>query len=198
MTDRNRIRVWDPFVRIFHWLLVVCFFTAYFVDPEDSPVHVLAGYAVLTLVLARLVWGFVGSPHARFSDFVFRPSVVLRDVGDALRFRARRYIGHSPGGGAMVIALLVALLATTVSGLMVYGAEDQAGPLAGWMAGLSEQAEEILEEIHEALASMTLALVLLHVIGVVVASVSHGDNLVRSMFTGYKREAQPETPQHRE
>jgi cytochrome b len=188
MVDRKPVRVWDPFIRIFHWLLVVCFFVAYFVEPEESPLHVLAGYAVLALVVARLVWGFVGGPHARFSDFVYRPSDVLRDLGDALRFRAKRYIGHSPGGGAMVIALLVALLATTVSGLMVYGAEDHAGPLAGWMAGLSEQTEEILEEIHETLASVTLALVLLHVIGVVVASLSHRENLVRSMFTGTKHE----------
>lgn len=189
MIDNGQTRVWDPLVRIFHWLLVVAFFTAYFVEPEDSPIHVLAGYTVLGLVLVRLVWGFVGSEHARFSDFVYRPSVVLRYLADTVRFRAKRYLGHSPGGGAMVIALLIALLATTVSGLMVYGAEEHAGPLASWMAGVSEQGEDTLEEVHETLANVTLALVLLHVIGVVVASLSHRENLVRSMFTGRKRQA---------
>jgi cytochrome b len=189
MRDGEQRRVWDAFVRIFHWLLVVAFFTAYFVDPEDSPVHVLAGYTVLGLVLVRLVWGFVGSEHARFADFVYRPSVVLGYLVDTVRLRAKRYLGHSPGGGAMVVVLLIALLATTVSGLMVYGADQHAGPLASWMAGMSEQGEHALEEIHGAMANVTLALVLLHVIGVAVASLSHRENLVRSMLTGRKRQA---------
>jgi cytochrome b len=187
MTERGQTRVWDPLVRIFHWLLVAAFFTAYFVEPEDSPIHVLAGYTVLGLVLVRVVWGFVGSEHARFADFVYRPSVVLGYLVDTVRLRAKRYLGHSPGGGAMVVALLIALLATTVSGLMVYGADEHAGPLASWMAGMSEQGEEVLEEIHEAMANVTLALVVLHVIGVAVASLSHRENLVRSMLTGRKR-----------
>jgi cytochrome b len=189
MRDDEQVRVWDAFVRIFHWLLVLTFFTAYLVEPEDSPIHVLAGYTVLGLVLLRLVWGFVGGEHARFSDFVYRPSMVLRYVADTLRFRAKRYLGHSPGGGAMVVVLLIALLATTVSGLMVYGADQHAGPLAGWMAGASEQAEHMLEEVHETLANVTLALVVLHLIGVGLASWSHRENLVRSMFTGYKRKS---------
>ena len=187
MAESGQTRVWDPLVRIFHWLLVAAFFTAYFVEPEDSPIHVLAGYTVLGLVIVRLVWGFVGSQHARFSDFVYRPAVVLRDLGDVLRFRAKRYLGHSPGGGVMVVALLIMLLATTVSGLMVYGADEQAGPLASVMADVSEQAEDTLEEVHETLANVTLALVVLHVIGVAIASLSHRENLVRSMFTGYKQ-----------
>jgi cytochrome b len=187
MAESTQTRVWDPLVRIFHWLLVAAFFTAYFVEPEDSSIHVLAGYTVLGLVILRLVWGFVGSQHARFSDFVYRPSIVLRDLGDVLRFRAKRYLGHSPGGGVMVVALLIMLLATTVSGLMVYGADEQAGPLASVMTGVSEQAEDTLEEVHETLANVTLALVVLHVIGVAIASLSHRENLVRSMFTGYKQ-----------
>jgi cytochrome b len=87
----------------------------------------------------------------------------------------------------MVLVLLIALLATTVSGLMVYGADQHAGPLASWMAGASEQTEHMLEEVHETLANVTLALVVLHVIGVIVASLSHRENLVKAMFSGYKR-----------
>jgi cytochrome b len=87
----------------------------------------------------------------------------------------------------MVVALLIMLLATTVSGLMVYGADEQAGPLASVMTGVSEEAEDTLEEVHETLANVTLALVVLHVIGVAIASLSHRENLVRSMFTGYKQ-----------
>ena len=89
----------------------------------------------------------------------------------------------------MVVALLIALLGTTVSGLMVYGADQHAGPLASWMAGVSDQTEHALEEVHETLANVTLALVLLHVVGVAVASLSHRENLVKSMLTGHKRDA---------
>jgi cytochrome b len=187
MTGSGQTRVWDPLVRIVHWLVVAAFFIAYFVEPEDSMIHVLAGYTVLALVLVRLMWGFLGSEHARFSDFVYRPSVVLRYLADTVRFRAKRYLGHSPGGGAMVVALLIGLLATTVSGLMVYGADQQAGPLATWMAGVSDQAEHALEEVHETMANVTLGLVVLHLIGVAVASLSHRENLVKAMLTGYKR-----------
>ena len=187
MNEVRTTRVWDPLVRIFHWAVVLGFFTAYFVEPEENPVHVVAGYIVLGLVLVRLVWGVVGPRYARFSDFIYRPSLVLLDLAGAVRFRAKRYLGHSPGGGAMVLVLLIALLATTVSGLMVYGADQHAGPLASWMAGASEQTEHMLEKVHETLANVTLALVVLHVIGVIVASLSHRENLVKAMFSGYKR-----------
>ena len=183
----EKIRVWDPVVRIFHWLLVLGFFTAYFVEPEESSVHVLAGYAVLGLVLIRVIWGFVGSEHARFSDFVYRPSVVLRYLFETVRFRAKRYLGHSPAGGTMAIVLLVALPATTVSGLMAYGADQRQGPLATWMTGVSKEKGEVLEEVHETLACITLGLVILHLVGVAVASRSHRENLVKAMFTDYKR-----------
>lgn len=187
MAESEQTRVWDPFVRIFHWLLVAAFFTAYFVEPEESPIHVWAGYTVLGLVLLRVVWGFVGSEHAKFSDFLYRPSMVVRYLADTVRFRAKRHLGHSPGGGAMVIALLVALLATTMSGLMVYGADQHAGPLATWTSGLPKDAEKALEEVHETLANVTLGLVILHLIGVGVASLSHRENLVKAMVTGRKR-----------
>jgi cytochrome b len=187
MVGSERTLVWDPVVRTFHWVLVAGFLTAYVVEPEDSQAHMWAGYIVLGLVLFRILWGFIGSRHARFSDFVYAPSAILAYLKDAIRLRAKRYVGHSPGGGAMVIVLLLALLATTVSGLMVYGADQHAGPLAGWMTGVSEGAEETLEELHETLANATLGLIVLHVIGVVLASLSHRENLVKAMFTGYKR-----------
>jgi cytochrome b len=87
----------------------------------------------------------------------------------------------------MVIVLLLALLATTVSGLMVYGADQHAGPLASRMVAVSEEEEKLLEEFHEMLANATLGLILLHVLGVALASMSHRENLVKSMVTGYER-----------
>jgi cytochrome b len=180
----NEVPVWDLFVRVFHWTLVVAFVVAYLTDDEMLTVHVWAGYTVAALVFARVLWGFVGLRRARFSDFVYAPGAVVRYVRDLLGLRAERHLGHSPGGGAMVLLLLVFLTATVTTGLVVYGGDQQAGPLAGWF---SVETGEAVEEIHELLANVTLALVLLHIAAVVFASFAHRENLVRSMITGRKR-----------
>lgn len=187
--DRNNvppapIYVWDPFVRLFHWTLVVAFTVAYLTEDDLLSVHVWAGYLVSGLIVARVIWGFVGPAHARFSDFVYAPGVTLGYVRDLVLFRAQRHLGHSPGGGAMVILLLIFLTATVVTGLVVYGGDQQAGPLAGMF---SKDTGEAVEEVHEVLANITLALVIAHVAAVVFASFAHRENLVRSMVTGYKR-----------
>jgi cytochrome b len=127
----KQVYVWDTFVRLFHWTLVVAFTIAYFTEDDLLRLHVWAGYVVGALVVARVVWGFVGPSHARFSDFIYDPSTTLRYVRDLILFRAERHLGHSPGGGAMVVLLLFFLTATVVSRLVVYGGEHQAGPLAG-------------------------------------------------------------------
>jgi cytochrome b len=179
-----RIYVWDPFVRLFHWTLVVAFTVAYLTEDDLLSVHVWAGYIVGGLVVARVGWGFVGPGHARFSDFIYSPAETLRYVRDLVLFRAERHLGHSPGGGAMVLLLLVLLAATVATGLVVYGGEQQAGPLAGMF---TKDTGEAVEEVHEVIANITLALILAHVAAVVLASFVHRENLVRAMFTGYKR-----------
>jgi cytochrome b len=180
----SQIYVWDPFVRLFHWTLVVAFTVAYLTEDDLLNVHVWAGYLVGGLVVARVIWGFVGPAHARFADFLCSPADTLRYVRDLVLFRAERHLGHSPGGGAMVVLLLLFLGATVMTGLVVYGGEQQAGPLAGMF---TKDTGEKVEEVHELLANITLALVLAHIAAVVLASFVHGENLVRAMFTGYKR-----------
>ena len=178
-----KVMVWDPFVRAFHWALVVGFTVAYLVE-EPHIVHVWAGYFVAGLIVARVVWGFVGSKHARFSDFIYRPSTVIGYLRDLVRMRGKRYLGHTPAGGYMVLLLLVMLAATGIAGLIVYGGEEQAGPLAGMV---SEVTAEQFEEVHEVLANITLALVLIHIAAVLFASHVHKENLPRAMVTGKKR-----------
>jgi cytochrome b len=178
------VYVWDPFVRIFHWTVVAAFTIAYLIEDDPLIVHVWAGYVVGVLVVARIVWGFVGTPRARFADFIYAPATALRYVLDLLRFRGARYLGHSPGGGYMVIALLIFLAATVATGLVVYGGDQQAGPLAGMF---TKEFGESFEEVHELIANITLALIFFHVSAVVLASFVHRENLVRAMVTGRKR-----------
>jgi cytochrome b len=182
--DQNQVYVWDWFVRTFHWSLVIALTVAFLTEEDTMRLHVWAGYAVGILIVARVLWGFVGPPRARFSDFVYRPIATISYISDLIRFRSVRYLGHSPGGGAMIVLLLVFLAATVLTGMIVYGGEHQGGLLAGIV---SSQNAEALEDVHNILAYVTLAFILAHVAAVVIASFAHRENLVWSMFTGYKR-----------
>jgi cytochrome b len=187
MNKFTELKVWDPLVRVFHWSLVVAFAMAYFTEEDQLGIHVVAGYTVLGLVLFRILWGFVGTSHARFSDFVVKPASAIQYLKDILGRTAQRYVGHNPAGGAMIVLLLVSLLITTFTGLAAYGAGKHAGPLAAWFVSSSAFWKDAFKETHEFFANFTLALVVVHVGGVIVESLLHRENLVRAMVTGRKR-----------
>jgi cytochrome b len=126
----NTVKVWDPIVRIGHWTLVIAFFTAYFTEEDFMTQHIWAGYVVTGVVVFRIVWGLIGTQHAKFKDFIYSPSAVLGYLKGLSQRKPQHYLGHNPAGGAMVIALLVSLLITTYSGLALYAVEDNAGPFA--------------------------------------------------------------------
>jgi cytochrome b len=186
MNQIEQVKVWDPLVRIFHWTLVVSFALAYITEDEWLTLHSLAGYTIGGLLLFRIVWGLIGTRYARFSNFVFSREVIVGYLRDIVAFRPKRYLGHNPAGGAMVIALLLSLIATVITGLSVYGANEFSGPLAGFWAGSSHSMGHFLKELHEFFANFTLLLVIAHVAGVILASFQHGENLVRSMVSGLK------------
>ncbi len=186
MSRTKKIKVWDPLVRIFHWTLVSAFSIAYVTEDEFLDLHVYAGYTVLGLLTIRLIWGFVGTRHARFSDFVRAPGATLIYLKELFSFRAKRYLGHNPAGGLMIVALLISLLVTSISGLAAYGVEGF-GPLADWFHHYGVWNDEWMEEIHEFFANFTLLLVATHLAGVLLGSLLHSENLVRAMFTGVKR-----------
>lgn len=190
MSTDSQIKVWDLPVRIFHWSLASLFLVAYITEDHFMTLHTLAGYIIGGLILFRLIWGFIGTEHARFKDFAYSPTRVISYLKSVISFKAEHYIGHNPAGGAMVFALLLFVAGTVLTGLVAYGGEQASGPFAGVMASTPRAVEKAAEEVHEFFANFTLLLVLLHLMGVLLATLQHRENLVRSMVTGFKREQQ--------
>jgi cytochrome b len=171
------IRVWDPLVRAFHWALATSFAVAWLSSENWDRLHAAAGYAAGALVALRVVWGFVGPRYARFAQFVRSPDTVIAYLRALKDGSERRYIGHNPAGGAMIVALLIVMAATAVSGWVL--TTD-----AFWGSTL-------VQPIHSLLAHGVLALVVVHLAGVVLASLRHRENLARAMVVGVKRAAGP-------
>ena len=188
------VRVWDPLIRVMHWLLAAAVIVDWFTD-EPLWMHTWLGYLVAALVVLRVVWGFVGPENARFVSFVRGPVVVFDYLAGLIRFSSKRYLGHSPAGGAMIVALLIMIAATAGTGMANLAADRGEGPLAGVISKVERPPRVpgqrrpplLMKQIHETVANVTLALVVLHVLGVVLASFAHRENLVRAMITGRKR-----------
>jgi cytochrome b len=168
----RKILVWDFPTRAFHWLLALSFAGAFLTADSERyrDVHVTLGYTMLGLVAFRLVWGLIGTRYARFWSFAFGPRTVLTYVKSLLARSPQHYLGHNPAGSWAIYALLALTVLAGATGYATY--EDIGGH---WM-----------EEAHEAFANTMLAVVMAHIAGVVVSSLIHGENLVRSMLTGYK------------
>ena len=200
-------KVWDIFVRIFHWSLVTAIIVQLITAEAAKNAHVYVGYFIIVLVLARILWGFVGSRHARFTDFIYSPREVMAYLKSLFSGHPKRYIGHNPAGGAMVIALLLCLLLTTSAGLKTLGAEGR-GPLAQLPESLALKAyadggqegadhasaqkeKHIWQEIHEFLVGILIFLIVLHIVGVIVSSWLERENLILAMITGKKERSMP-------
>jgi cytochrome b len=183
------VKVWDPLVRIFHWGLLAAFIVAYASQEQDYELHRQAGYWVLGLVATRILWGFVGTRHARFGDFVRGPAVILGHLKALVKGQAPGYIGHNPAGGAMILALFATLLVITLSGVALDAAENRAGPLRDTRLFLYT---DIIHDIHCWATNLSLALITVHVAAVVHATVVRGEDLLQAMITGRKRVTDPD------
>lgn len=172
------VRVWDWIVRLFHWSLVLSFALAWLTSHSSEDIHHLAGYAAAALILLRLVWGIAGTHYARFAQFTRGPRTVLGYLRAIATGSEARYIGHNPAGGAMVLTLMAAMLATAIT---------------GWMSTTDQfWGVDWVTEAHELSAKGLLLLVFVHIAGVALASFRHRENLVRAMLTGRKRAPEPE------
>jgi len=173
----HRVLVWDVPTRVFHWLLALSFAGAYLTAESelDRDIHVVLGYTLLGLLVFRLLWGFFGTRYAQFRSFLFKPGEIMAYSLSMLKGNPAHYIGHNPLGSVSVWLLLGLGLLSGVSGVLSF--QDIGG--------------DAMEEVHEFVSDAMLAVVLIHIAGVVVSSVLHRENLVRSMITGFKF-AEPE------
>ncbi|SFF48517.1 Cytochrome b [Fontimonas thermophila] len=169
---RPSIPVWDVPTRIFHWLLALCFLGAYLLAERDEwrLVHATLGFTAGALVVFRIAWGWIGTRHARFSSFAFRPREVIGYLHSLMRGQVQHYTGHNPAGSWAIYAMLALVLGTAASGY----------------AYINDIGGHFVEEVHELLGNATLAIVIIHVMGVIVSSYRHRENLIGSMITGYK------------
>ncbi len=168
----QRILVWDVPTRVFHWLLALSFAGAYLTAESERyrDIHVGFGYTLLGLIAFRLLWGFFGTRYAQFRSFLFKPGEIVAYSLSLLKGKPAHYPGHNPLGSVGIWLLLGLGTLSGASGVLLF--EDIGG--------------DMLEEVHEVASNAMLAIVLVHIAGVVASSVLHRENLVRAMITGLK------------
>jgi cytochrome b len=177
-----RVKVWDPIVRLFHWTVALGCIANLTVLREVKSVHRYVGYVILAAVVIRLVWGFVGTRHARYSDFAPSPRHLLGYLKALVRGQEPRYIGHNPAGALMIFALIALVTACGIS---------------GWMMGLDAYwGVKWVETLHEVAANAILTMATIHVLAALIESWRHRENLILAMVTGFKRAPQGNDVSH--
>lgn len=168
----QRIMVWDLPTRTFHWLQALAFGGAYLTSDSERyrDIHVALGYIMLGLIVFRLLWGFIGTRYARFSSFLFKPGDIVAYLLSLVRRNPSHYLGHNPAGSVAVWLLLSLGLFLCVTGVMA----------------LQDDAGDLVIEMHGYATDVMLAVIALHLVGVVLSTLLHRENLVRAMVTGYK------------
>ena len=168
----QKIKVWDPVVRVLHWSLAIAVL-GNFLNEEGDLIHRWEGYAAVGIVISRIIWGFIGSEHARFSSWFPTPTTLKSYLAAQLRGEHPRFLGHDPAGAVMMLFLLLMVLSLGATGYMM-GSDAFFG-------------EEWLETLHETLAYTLLTGVGLHIAAAIFESWRHRENLPAAMLHGYKR-----------
>jgi cytochrome b len=186
------IKVWDAFIRTFHWSLASGCLLAFLSGEFHWPVaHQWIGYGLCLLILARVYWGFHGSRYARFRSFFFSLGETRAYIQSKFTGHPKHYLGHNPAGALMVFALLILISAILASGLLTLSVIDFEGPLLFLANRVSDEASYLMRDVHQTLPYLGLILVGLHLLGVWSGSWLHHENLVRAMLTGYKPYSSP-------
>ena len=173
MSNKQNILIWDVPTRVFHWLLVLCFAGAWLTSESErlQMIHYAFGYSACALVLFRLVWGLIGTKYARFSQFIKAPSEIIGHLKGLLSGHEHSSPGHNPVGGLVMLGLMLAILVIGLTGYF----------------SIKEFLGNLMSEAHEAIASLTLGLVIIHVVAAIVMSLLQKENLVKAMVDGRKK-----------
>ena len=180
------VRVWDLPVRVFHWLLAALMAASVatgLVGGNAMVWHMRSGYAILALVVFRIMWGVAGSTTARFADFLYAPGRVIAFARDLFSRRPAHYLGHNPLGGWMVLLLLFAVLFQAGTGLFANDDIANEGPLNRF---ISNELSNRLTSLHKLNIKLLYGLIAVHVAAVIYHWLGRGEYLVRAMFTGFK------------
>jgi cytochrome b len=180
------IQVWDIPTRLFHWILVGLLIFSFItgkIGLTAMRYHEWSGFAILVLVVFRLVWGFIGGQHSRFSNFVKGPAAVIRYASSLLRKDSKPHIGHNPLGGWSILALLASLLIQVGTGLFANDDILTEGPL---YAMVSKQISDWLTGIHHLNQKLLIVLVLIHIAAVFYYLIAKRQNLIKPMISGNK------------
>jgi len=186
LETRATIIVWDLSLRIFHWVLVLLVISQIItvtIGGNAMEYHALGGYTILTLVLFRIMWGFAGGTHARFSDFLRGPATLVRYAQMLFKGTAATHRGHNPLGGWSVVLMLGSLLLQATTGLFANDDVMMEGPLAKHVSG---DASAVFTAIHEINAGILLTLISLHILAVLFYLFRRKQDLIGPMFTGRK------------
>jgi cytochrome b len=214
--EKKQVVVWDSFIRVFHWSLLLLFFVAYVTGDDKGALHRYVGYTVLLLVIARICWGFWGTKHALFSDFICSPAKGLNYLKELVTGKPAHYIGHNPAAAWMILVLLTSSIIICLTGYAahtvkrgmnslgsgntisivgnVYADGDKNERHKGKHEGRKrhndgesdDESDSVWSDIHEISAQFMLILICLHIAGVAVSSKVHNENLVKGIITGKK------------
>ncbi|GAA5134882.1 cytochrome b/b6 domain-containing protein [Thalassotalea piscium] len=179
--SKKKILIWDFPVRLFHWLLVICLIGSWYTSEGErglTDIHMLFGYSILALVLFRILWGFIGTKYAKFSQFVPNKNELTQYVKGN-----KDYLGHNPLGSLMVFAMLALLLLQTVSGLFMSDEIFTNGP---YFDSVSKSTQKLMATIHNNVFDIILIVSALHIIAILFYLIVKKQNLITAMITGKK------------
>ncbi|CAM3756619.1 cytochrome b/b6 domain-containing protein [Polynucleobacter antarcticus] len=181
MNNKQSILVWDAPTRVFHWLLVICFSGAWLTSESErlQMIHYAFGYSACALVLFRIVWGVIGTRYARFSQFIKGPKDMIGHLKVLLSGHQHDTPGHNPVGGMVMVGLMFLILLIGLTGYL----------------SVKEFLGDFMSGAHEAISSLALAFVIIHVVAAVMMSLLQKENLVRAMVSG-KKQGFPEQAIH--
>jgi cytochrome b len=185
----NELYVWDKVVRYHHWsLVIVTSLLILSAEFGDESMHIFFGYLLILLISIRIVWGFSGTKHALFKDFIYP----MKDISGYLRSLFSKqpihYTGHNPAGGLMVVIVIGVLVVLGLSGLVMQAVIEFEGAFVDILLNLPDATAIKVQQAHHLLADVLISLIVVHISGVVASSWLHRENLIAAMIRGYKKE----------